>query len=102
MTAQTKIDDVKGTGRIKGFLSIAEAEVKFVSTRRRKTRVKLGEGSRGDFSQKDRSPRHSPFDFAQCRLIGGYKNGTSASCYRVAIRDSRIAVTSANKTLWAR
>jgi hypothetical protein len=43
VTAQTKIDDVKGTGRIKGFLSIAEAEVKFVSTRRRKTRVNWDE-----------------------------------------------------------
>jgi hypothetical protein len=90
----------------KGFLSIAEAEVKFVSTRHRKTRVRLGRGSRGDYSQKDRTPRHSPFDFApatagkQDRLIGGYKNDTIASCYRVAIRDSRIAVTSANKTVW--
>ena len=32
-----------------------------------------------------------PFDFAQGKLIGGYRTGINAACYRDAIRDSRIA-----------
>jgi len=36
----------------------------------------------------------SPFDFAQGRIIGGYRTGTNAPCYRDAIRDSRIVTTS--------
>ena len=35
------------------------------------------------------------------KLIGGYRTGINAACYRVAIRDSRIA-TFANKLVWAR
>jgi hypothetical protein len=45
------------------------------------------------------TPRHGPFDFAQGRLIGGHRTGTNASCCCDTIRDSRIATTSANKTL---
>jgi hypothetical protein len=53
-----------------------------------------------------------PFDFApsfaelrrgkQGKLIGGYRTGITASCHCDAIRDSRIAATSANKSLCGR
>jgi hypothetical protein len=38
--------------------------------------------------------RHSSSDFAQDGFIGGYSTGINTSCYRDAIRDSRIITTS--------
>jgi hypothetical protein len=64
-------------------------------------------GRRRTATWLQRSVERSPFDFApatagkQGKLIGGYRTGINAACYRDVIRDSRIA-TFANKLVWAR
>ena len=54
-------------------------------------------GRRRTATWLQRSVERSPFDcaqgktFAQDKLIGRYRTDTNPSCYRDAIRDSRIA-----------